>query len=284
MRAPRLAIASSMAAALCVVSAPSAADTTKDQCVDANAKAQDLRRDGKLAAARAQLRVCADASCPTIVRDDCTRRLDDLENAQPSLLFDVKDSAGIDLIDVRVSMDGRPLVDHLDGRPLSVDPGAHVFTFEVAGRPPVTDKFLVKEGEAGRRENVVISNPLPTPSGFGSQKVVGLSLLGAGLVGLGVGSAFGLMASSAWRSAKDACGGDVHQCADTKTAASQRDTTITDGLISTVGFIAGGALVAIGAVVFFTAGSHEESPTARFVVAPKVGPRQAGIVIEGAFQ
>src|SRR5262249_35681572 len=143
--------------ALAFAPALAAADMTKLQCVEANTKSQDLRRDGKLAESEAQLRKCVDPSCPRLVRDDCTRRLDDLEKAQPSMLFDVKDAKGADVIDVRVSVDGRPLADHLDGTPLKVDPGPHEFTFEVAGQPPVVDKVLVREGEAGRHERVVVT-------------------------------------------------------------------------------------------------------------------------------
>ena len=143
------------------------ADITKDQCVDANAKGQDLRRDGKLAQAREQLRRCSDAACPAIVRSDCTKRLDDLESAQPSIVFDVKDPSGADVFDVKVSMDGQPLADRLDGKPIDVDPGPHTFTFESAGKPPVTGKLLIKEGEARRHTRVIVGGgeaPPPAPT------------------------------------------------------------------------------------------------------------------------
>jgi hypothetical protein len=131
-------------------------DVTKDQCVDANSKAQPLRRAGKLVAARAQLAICADPRCPGIVRDDCTQRLDDLERVQPTIVFDAKDSAGNDLSEVKVSMDGKALVGRLDGTAIAVDPGPHAFTFEVSGQPNITRGFVLKEGEKLRRERIVI--------------------------------------------------------------------------------------------------------------------------------
>ncbi len=67
--------------------APAAADVTKKACIEANTLAQASRRDGKFAAARAQLATCGDPSCPGIVRDDCAQRLDDLERIQPTLIF-----------------------------------------------------------------------------------------------------------------------------------------------------------------------------------------------------
>jgi hypothetical protein len=154
------------AAILASVATPASADVSKADCVDANARGQDLRRDGKLTLARVLLRKCADPSCPDIVRSDCTKRLDDLENAQPSIVFDVKDARGNDIFDVKVSMDDQFLTGHLDGKPLLVDPGAHTFKFELSGMPPVIGKLLLKEGEARRHERVVFGGgetPSPPP-------------------------------------------------------------------------------------------------------------------------
>jgi hypothetical protein len=106
----------------------------------------------------------------------------------------------------------------------------------------------------------------------------------AGLVGLGIGTGFGLMASSAWNNAIKACGGDTTYCADLAAGTSYRNTTETDGLISTVGFVAGGLLVAAGAVVFLSGGRHEGSPAAGMVVTPTAGPGFAGVSLEGAFR
>ena len=62
-------IAGSAAAFACLLglSSPAqAADVGK--CVEANAHAQDLRRDEKLAAARAELMTCGNPECPQLVR------------------------------------------------------------------------------------------------------------------------------------------------------------------------------------------------------------------------
>jgi hypothetical protein len=216
---------------------------------------------------------------------------------------------------VRVTVDGQFLVDHLDGAPLRVDPGAHVFTFEVAGRSPVTERLLVREGEVGRHESIVIagaaSAPLPMagsqPTSRGSppaagasiaagegsgvssrtglpvQKIIGLALGGVGVAGAAVGSAFGLMSGSAWRSAKNACGGDTTACTNVPGGLSYRSTAERDATISTVGFIAGGVLVATGAALFLTAG-HEKHPATGWTVSPTVEPRQVALVLAGPFQ
>jgi hypothetical protein len=283
------------------------ADVTKEQCIDANRRGQVLRHDGKLSAARVELQSCVSASCPAMVRDDCARRLDELDRAQPSVVFEVKDGAGADVLDVRVSMDGELLAEHLDGTPLRVEPGGHVFSFEAIGHAAVTDRLLVREGEAGRHERVAVDGGAPAaapapgtvaaatqptppaapaavaPSrGPGAQKIVGLGVGGAGVVGLGVGAVFGLLASSAWGDAKSACGGTPGACVDAASGGSHRDTAVTDGTIATAGFIAGGALLAAGAVLFLT--GHAEDTAPRGVsLLPSVAPGQAGLLVIGGF-
>jgi hypothetical protein len=299
---------------LSLVSPSAVADVTKAQCVDANVKAQELRRDGKLAAARGQLRACADPSCPSMVRDDCTKRLDELERAQPTIIFGATDASGADLVDVRVSMDGQPLVDHLDGKPLSVDAGAHVFTFEAAGQPPVAKKLVVAEGEKGRHERVVLgaggssvtppetqparqAPPAPeagTPSapakvpgsaerGMGTQKMLGLVAGGVGVAGVAVGSVFGLMALSQKSQQESDCGGPCSAQSHAQ-AINDHSTAITDGTISTVGFIAGGALLVGGAALFLIGGRSSDQPAATGIFfMPSVGPGGGGMFLKGAF-
>ena len=53
------------------------AASDSDQCIDANSKAQLLRREGKLESARTQLALCLSAGCPPPVRQDCAEQLDE---------------------------------------------------------------------------------------------------------------------------------------------------------------------------------------------------------------
>ncbi|MGH7440705.1 MAG: hypothetical protein ACRENE_33855 [Polyangiaceae bacterium] len=294
------------AVAVVALFAPSparAAGITKEQCADADQQAQDLRRDGKFSSARAKLQQCSDSICPGLVRDDCVQRLDDLDHAQPTIVFDAKDGDGHDLVAVHVTVDGQPLAEKLEGRALRVDPGAHSFTFTVAGTPPVTQSFVLKEGEKERRERIVIGatpkstspspSPVapaspatpagPAPSGLTSAQWIGVGLAGAGVVGLGVGAAFGLMTGSAWSNAKSDCGGDTTHCLNVATANNDKNTANSDSTISAVGFAAGGALLVGGAVLFLTGGRHQEASAARLVVTPALSPGQAGAAIHGTF-
>jgi len=290
-----------LVAALVLTSQSALADLTKDQCIEANTQAQSLRREGKLAAARAQLVRCGDPSCPAMLRDDCTQRTDELERAQPTILFDAKDGAGHDLIEVKVTVDGQPLADRLEGRALRVDPGAHSFVLTAAGQPPVTETFVLKEGEKDRRERIVIGAPVAVPaappaatpfaetstpsasapSGLGTTKILGLAIGGAGVAGLAVGSVFGLLTASAASQQKTDCA-SATICPRYPQAASDHSTAQTDGAISTVAFIAGGALLAGGAVLFL-AGGRSSEPSTGLVVVPGVAPGGGALLIRGAF-
>jgi hypothetical protein len=275
-----------------------AADPTKDQCVDANGKAQDLRRDDKLQAAYDQLRLCASPACPAIVRDDCARRLDELDKVTPSIVFEAKDGAGHDLNAVKVTVDGKLLTDNLGGTALAVDPGPHAFTFEVAGQAPVTQQFVLHEGEKNRIERVVIgAPPLAAQGGVAAQpspeaaaaapgpdttrRTIGIVTAGAGVVLLGVFGVFEAKAAS-----KDS---------DSKAAAVSPDPTVqaTTGSLydsaksaQTIGYVMGGvglAAVATGAVLFFTSGAPSTEKAASLRFAPRVGPGSGGLDVIGTF-
>jgi hypothetical protein len=284
------------AAALLTVSAlprSASAKPSKNQCVDADTQAQDLRRDGKLLGAREVLRVCTDAACPRLVREDCTQRLDELSRALPSLIFSAKDGAGRDLSAVTVTIDGKPWVDHLDGSALDVDPGEHTFGFEAAGLPPATLKLLLREGERGRHAEVVIG-PVAAPltsapsqdgatngdaaakdaepdasSSGGTQRVVAWTALGLGAAGVVVGSVFGLKSKAKHDDAK-ACG---TTCPDVPSHDANQDA-LKFGNISTVAFIVGAVGIASGVTLWLTAKPSQASSSSSAQVGVGLGSLQ----------
>ena len=97
----------------------------------------------------------------------------------------------------------------MQGLALPVDPGDHVFTFVAPGQPMLTRHFVLKEGEKDRRERVVIgpivaapaAAPAPataeTAGGLGTQRLLGISAAGLGLVGVALGTIFGVQTFSA---------------------------------------------------------------------------------------
>lgn len=268
---------------LLVPLAAQAAEPNKLQCIAANDAAQDLRRAEKLRESREKLLVCVSASCPGLVRDDCAQRLAEIDRVMPSVVFEAKDAAGSDLVAVAVTMDGERLTDKLDGRSWPVDPGEHRFVFEAAGLPTVEHTIVVHEGERGRAERVVFAQPAalgplaPSPYEHSAQRTIAIALGGAGAGGLAIGIVLGFVAKSTYDHALNAeCGGNANGgcspqgMADGKAARSQ-------AAASTVAFIAGGALLGAGAVIYFTA------PKASVRVGTTVGAERAGIVMAGAW-
>ena len=272
-----------------------AADPTTADCLSASEKSISLRNDHKLRAARSQLLVCAAANCPADIRKECVRRVDEVNASMPTILFEAKDAAGNDLSAVRVSMDGEELAARLEGTAVSLDPGAHAFTFETQGQPKLTKQLVIREGEKDRRELVrfgdasaaAVPPPIATGAGTGTttappslppplppeahhgstQKVLAVVAGGIGLVGIGVGTAFGLQALSKHKDAENAC----PSTCTTPAGVSLWHDAVTAGNLSTVAFIVGGVGIASAAVLWLTAGSSNASST-QVGVGVRVGP------------
>jgi hypothetical protein len=278
---------------------------TTDQCIAANADAQSSRRSGKFTEARQRLAACLDSHCPRMVSTDCAQRLDELDRAQPTIVFDAKDPAGHDLIAVKVTVDGQRLTEKLDGTALPVDPGQHTFVFEAAGLPPVTQTFVAKEGEKARRISVQIGNPAspaaPTPVGAATaaeppgteqgpagveegtrgpstaRRTAGLVIGGVGFAGLAAGAVFGFLAIGEKNDYLKNCGSNIGAPSgfcNSDGVAGHNDAS-TKATVSTVLFVGGGVVAAAGAVLFLTA----PSGAARASVG--VGP--TGVFARGTF-
>jgi hypothetical protein len=262
--------------AVLTFSAAASADPTKEACLDANEKAQELRRSGAFHSARAQLAICGDAACSTLLRDDCAKRLADIATVQPSIVFFAKDGAGKDVDTVKVSADGAPLADKLTGAALEVDPGDHVFRFEGPGGV-VTERWLViQEGEKGRNETVVLQPSrtevaaAPSPTGS-AQRTVAYVVGGVGVAGIVAGSIFGVVALSSKPEGCNSMGlcpyKDASNISALKGEEAAADVSFFVGVLC---FLSGGVLLA-------TAPSGRETVG----VAPWIGPGSAGV--EGRF-
>jgi hypothetical protein len=285
-------LAASAITAVTLFAPAASAQVTKAQCAEADTQAQQLRRDEKLGAARAQLKVCVDPACPTLIRDDCAQRLDELDRVQPTLVFEAKDSRGRDLTAVKVSLDGQPLVDNVSGAAIPVEPGEHTFTFEASGEKTITKKLVLREGDKARHEPVVFGSgvvavvaPPPSGSNGSGQRTAGLVLGGLGVVGLGLGGVFGGLASSRWSTAKGDCSSSQTCTPSDNTAATgERSDAVTLATVSTVSFIAGGVLAAGGLILFLTAPHGSETGSGKgLLVVPAGGPGNAGMTLRGWF-
>jgi hypothetical protein len=236
-----------------------AADPSTSECLTAS---EDSLKDGNEHALRAERRhllICSASSCPTEIRKECMRRVEEVNAALPALVFEAKKGDGTDLTDVKVTMDGEVLADHLDGTALEVDPGKHTFVFETPGEDSITKELVVNEGVKDRRESIVFG-PVPTggavtpgdgaqaTGGMPAQRVVALVAGGVGVAGLAAGGVFGVMAMQKKQEAEKVC---PHDCPD-QGGVDKWHTATTFGTVSTIAFAAGGALVAGAAVLWFT--------------------------------
>lgn len=286
-----------MACALGLTSSrPARADEAA--CIAASEAALTLRQQGKLHEALKQLAVCSEAGCSSEVKAECTQRIASIDAAMPTLVLGAKDGAGNDLYDVRVTMDGAPLATTLDGRPVALDPGEHTFTFEIAGTPPLEKKLVLREGERDRHESVTLGAPPPTPTTpatlapaasptparppWSPQKTVAVVGGGLGVVGVGLGIWFGAFAASSQSKEKSDC--SAAACGNRAQANEDYDTARKDAVGSTIAFVAGGALLAAGAVLWFTApAEHVPGEAATLRVAPVLDAKGGRVVVGGEF-
>jgi hypothetical protein len=230
------------------------ADTTPQQCVAHNEKSIQLRAHHALQESREELMQCALPGCPAEIREECERRLAAVNAELPTVIVSAKDPSGADLIDVRVTIDGARTVDKLDGAPITLDPGAHVFRFETP-KARTEARILVREGEKDRPIRVTIGEqvaPRAETRKNPAFRVAGASIAGVGLAGVILGAVFGSLASSAWASSQTACRSPT-DCTDRPTALKDHDDALAFATISTIGFVAGGVAIVTGALVFFLA-------------------------------
>lgn len=272
------------------------AEPTKQECLDNNANAQILRKSGKVRAARQALVICGDPACPAMVRDDCQERMDEIERALPTIVFDVKDGNGADLSAVKVTMDGEPLAEKIDGNGIVVDVGEHEFAFETQDQPIVKHRFVIKEGEKGRREAITIGKPTvhfeppavthEAGSSGAGVRIAGFSLAGAGLAGVGIGVVLGIVGTDKNAQILKDCpsgvGGTVAMPVCTnpqenaqKLADQSSARSLYTGEI--VSLVAGGALLATGVVMILVA------PTRSSSSALRVRPTLGGLSFDGKF-
>lgn len=202
-----LALASSMGLAVGRFGAASADSAPADPCFSAPVEGQKLQREGRLIEARDRFASCARNTCPAEIVTDCSRWMSEVEAASPSVVVAVRDAQRRDILDVRVSVDGKPS-GVVSSRAMALDPGAHTFVFQRPGSPDVTVDVLLREGEKNREvaasldtsagasvgaasppgEAWVAERPVPASAwiagGFGVLGLAGFATFGA----LGIGA------------------------------------------------------------------------------------------------
>ena len=199
---------------------------------------------------------------------------------------------------VDIARDGETLPASIVGSEVPVDPGEHEVTARAAGYKP----WSTRVNAAGEGSTVRVSIPAlerdapppaaatgpatapeaaapDAPTAAGPSRtlaIAGIATAGVGIVGVGLGSYFGLTAQSKWHQANRSGGA----CADAACPALTQ-TASSDATLSTVFFIAGGALAAAGVTLWVLAPSGHGAEHAE--LRPAVGPGLAGLELGGAF-
>ena len=223
-----------------------------------------------------------------------TKKLAELDKQLPHLQLEVP--AGT----TELAVDGVALGQAAWGSSLPTDPGQHEIAYwapgkkrgvetvslakgesKVAKLPALLEEPIVKfthEPEPEPTRPVVASGPAPAATappakqGGTPLRTAGFVVGGLGVVGLGLGAAFGVMALGSKGDVDTGCAGNQCSQAGLDAASNAR----TQATISTIGIAAGGVCLAAGVTMVLLGGKRSEAHLA-------LTPTPGGITALGSF-
>lgn len=232
-------------------------EPNRAECLQAHQSAQELKRTGKLIEAQGALSTCSSATCPGAVISDCGQWIADLEQATPSMVFEVrldqKEAQG-----AKLYVNGELVIEW--SKALKVNPGRHVVRAELPSFEPIERNVVLPEGQRMRLIVIDFESPqapalpetsapaLPPEPLFVERTrpipVLVYPLLGIGLAGLASFGAFSWIGKSQQRELETTC---MPACTDTELKTMKRSYLIGD-----VSAGIGAATLVGAAVVYFT--------------------------------
>lgn len=243
------------------------APPTRNECLDAHRTAQELRKDGKLLESQEKLLICSSESCPGALITDCGKWLTELEQATPSVVFEVRVD-GKDENGARVELDGKTLADW--SQAVKVNPGRHEVRVTVDGFEPYVESVLTPEGQRLKMISAEFKKPVaPAAAPELAPKRVELSrptppaayvLLGAAVVGAGGFATFAAMGKTKQNQLDNDCL-KVMPCTDADLAPMKKLYLVGD-----ISAGVGAAALIGAAVVYFTRPTVETTSPATFQV------------------
>ncbi len=217
---------------------------------------------------------------------------------EPRLSFVVVDaSSNAHLEALEIRRNGSVVQRAAWGSRIPVDPGKHTIEASSQGYQTWRSEIVV-QGQASEVRVVVpvlIAAPVPEPPPVAappqparpeqpdrtaqpsSVPWSAYAFAGVGIVGIGVGSYFGLRAFSKNDEADKECPGDV--CSDEGRELTDQAGTAAD--VSTVAFAVGAVALGAGATIWLSSGDDGEAQATR--LAPAIGPGQASVSWSGRF-
>jgi hypothetical protein len=186
------------------------------------------------------------------------------------------------------------------GLALPVNPGPHTIVVTAPGRAEKRTSLSLRANEA-ETVTLHVGEALPSPpaaassssshtgevashSGGDGARTAGFVVGAVGLTGLGVGAVTGLLVLGKKSIVDDPshCDPTTHVCDATGLAAASSGKTLST--VSTVAFVAGGALLVTGAVLVLAGGNGGGTPNASTLLAPEMyGGGGAGLRVIHAF-
>ena len=192
----------------------------------------------------------------------------------PTVVIVAKDKAGKDTSKVRVTIDGELVAEQLDGRPLTIDPGAHQVQCEHMGQTRVED-VVITQGKKDRaitcsfEEKVIEDAPVEEGAPTG-QLVAGVVIGVLALGGIGAFAALGTIGKSEASDLEIECAAETERCSEENISATENKLLAAD-----ISLIAGAALgaVSLGLIIHYIVSQPDEddADAVRVDVGPMVG-------------
>ena len=252
------------------------------------------------------------SNAPQAFHDAQTAAADEVSSVEPHIGRLTVNVEGSDAAkDLNVTVDGQPVSAVLLGVPQPTDPGVHRVTASAAGFKTVNTSVTLKDAErqsvtlklvldssavsatpavtapapdarAANQPAPIVPPPSSTSDGSNGMRIGAYVAAGVGVVGLGLGTVFGLT-SKGKRSDADAANAELHCPCRKDDPQAQKVAGLDDDArkaqtLSIVGFVVGGVGIATGVTLFVLSNKHEEKSA---FIAPYIGLGAAGF--RGAF-
>jgi hypothetical protein len=236
------------------------------------------------------------------------KRAEKLEPRLPRLVVEVPEASktpGLEIHRNDVAMGAAQW-----GTPVPVDPGEIELTASAPGKQPSKQTLRLEEGKTASYSPPALldapalvasaaapppdapANPPPQPerdagaaSGGSSSGPWIITLAAVGVVGIGVGTTFAILAKNKNEESLEHCPNDPNKCSTEGVAL--RNSAIEKGNVATVAFIAGGAALAGAGIVWLVSSLSDskkgELEHRHWVARPGIGPGLASLSVERSF-
>lgn len=184
--------------------------------------------------------------------------------------------------DLEVTRDGEALGRAQWATAIPLDPGEHEITASAPGKQRWTTKVKVEEAtalevtvpaleDARAAAPPIAPPPIAPPPGLSRLHVAGIVTGAVGIVGLGIGTGFGVAAIVKKNESNSAGFCDAANTCDATGKGLRRDS-LHAATASTIAFVAGSAAVAASAVLLVIAPSSPRRPPAGAALSLGIGP------------